>query len=119
MHSPREGQSGFRPHAPTQGRLKQKALEHRTKKTRACLKNVICNEYEDSSKFWNVWISSKANQTAKTLSPAQRPNPRVMKWRSNGELAGRDLDTLIQSLLDVESPNHSHELSRLHAKETN
>lgn len=41
-----------------------------------------------------------------------------MKWRANGELAGRDLDALIQSLRDVESPNHSHELSRLHAKET-
>ncbi|WP_320675495.1 hypothetical protein [Prochlorococcus sp. MIT 1341] len=39
--------------------------------------------------------------------------PRSMKWESNGELAHRDLSELVNRLLDVESQNHSNELSRL------
>ena len=39
-----------------------------------------------------------------------------MKWESNGELAQRDLSELVNRLLDVESTQHSDELSRLSAK---
>ena len=44
------------------------------------------------------------------LSPTE---PRAMKWESNGELAQRDLSELVNRLLDVESQNHTNELSRL------
>ncbi len=44
------------------------------------------------------------------------PNPRSMKWETNGELASRDLSKLVNRLLNVESTDHSDELSRLGAK---
>ena len=39
-----------------------------------------------------------------------------MKWESNGELAQRDLNELVNRLLDVESQTNSNELSRLGTK---
>ena len=39
-----------------------------------------------------------------------------MKWQTNGELAQRDLSELVSRLLDVESSNHTNELSRLSTK---
>ncbi len=42
-----------------------------------------------------------------------------MKWEQNGELAQRDLSELVNRLLDVESKNHSNELSRLGTKYDN
>ena len=39
-----------------------------------------------------------------------------MKWETNGELAQRDLSELVSRLLDVESQNHTSELSRLGTK---
>ncbi len=50
------------------------------------------------------------------VSASSRPEPRAMKWESNGELAHRDLSELVNRLLDVESTNHGTELSRLGTK---
>ena len=50
------------------------------------------------------------------MSSSTNPEPRTMKWESNGELAQRDLSELVNRLLDVESTNHGDELSRLGAK---
>ncbi len=50
------------------------------------------------------------------LSAASRPDPRSMKWQTNGELAERDLTELVSRLVDVESTPHSNELSRLGSK---
>ncbi len=50
------------------------------------------------------------------VSPSSHPDPRAMKWETNGELAQRDLSELVSRLLDVESTNHSNELSRLSTK---
>ena len=50
------------------------------------------------------------------MSSSTNPEPRTMKWESNGELAQRDLSELVNRLLDVESQNHGNELSRLGAK---
>ena len=50
------------------------------------------------------------------MSASSRPEPRVMKWETNGELAHRDLTELVSRLLDVESTNHGNELSRLSTK---
>ena len=47
------------------------------------------------------------------MSSSTNPEPRTMKWESNGELAQHDLTSLINRLLDVESQTHSDELSRL------
>ena len=57
-----------------------------------------------------------ANINFEILSSASRPEPRAMKWETNGELAHRDLSELVSRLLDVESTNHSNELSRLGTK---
>ena len=52
-----------------------------------------------------------------TLSNSSRPDPRIMKWETNGELAPRDLSALVSRLLDVEeSDHHSNELTRLGTK---
>ncbi len=50
------------------------------------------------------------------VSASSHPEPRSMKWETNGELAHRDLSELVSRLLDVESSNHSNELSRLGTK---
>ena len=50
------------------------------------------------------------------VSATNKPEPRSMKWESSGELAQRDLSELVSRLLDVESRDHSDELSRLSAK---
>ena len=50
------------------------------------------------------------------LSAASPQEPRAMKWETNGELAQRDLSELVSRLLDVESTNHTNELSRLSSK---
>jgi len=50
------------------------------------------------------------------LSAASRPDPRIMKWQTNGELAHGDLFELVRRLRDVELPSHSNELWRLGAK---
>ncbi len=50
------------------------------------------------------------------MTAPSNPEPRTMKWESNGELAQRDLSELVTRLLDVESSNHGNELSRLGAK---
>ena len=50
------------------------------------------------------------------MAAASQPEPRSMKWESNGELAQRDLSELVNRLLDVESQTHSNELSRLGMK---
>ena len=50
------------------------------------------------------------------VSASSRPEPRTMKWETNGELAHRDLSELVNRLLDVESSHHSNELSRLGTK---
>ena len=47
---------------------------------------------------------------------SQPTEPRSMKWESNGELAQRDLNELVNRLLDVESKTNSNELSRLGTK---
>ena len=44
------------------------------------------------------------------------PQPRSMKWETNGELAQNDLSELVNRLLDVEKNHHSDELSRLRTK---
>ena len=50
------------------------------------------------------------------MTASSQPEPRSMKWETNGELAQRDLSELVNRLLDVESTNHTNELSRLSAK---
>ena len=50
------------------------------------------------------------------VSASSQPEPRSMKWESNGELAQRDLSELVTRLLNVESQSHSNELSRLGMK---
>ena len=50
------------------------------------------------------------------MSASSQPEPRSMKWESNGELAQRDLSELVTRLLNVESQSHSNELSRLGMK---
>ncbi len=50
------------------------------------------------------------------MSASSSPEPRVMKWETNGELAKRDLSELVSRLLDVESSNNGNELSRLGTK---
>ena len=50
------------------------------------------------------------------VSASSQPEPRSMKWESNGELAQRDLSELVNRLLDVESQTHSNELTRLGMK---
>ena len=49
-------------------------------------------------------------------SPSKQPEPRSMKWESNGELAQRDLSELVNKLLDVESQSNGSELSWLGTK---
>ena len=43
-------------------------------------------------------------------------NSRSLKWESNGELAQKDLNELIERLKNVESEDTSSELSRLGSK---
>ena len=50
------------------------------------------------------------------MTASQPTEPRSMKWESNGELAQRDLNELVNRLLDVESQTNSNELSRLGTK---
>ncbi|WP_320677213.1 hypothetical protein [Prochlorococcus sp. MIT 1300] len=50
------------------------------------------------------------------MSASSQPESRPMKWESNGELAHHDLSELVSRLLDVESTNHTNELSRLGTK---
>ncbi len=50
------------------------------------------------------------------VSAPSQPEPRSMKWETNGELAQRDLSELVNRLLDVESQSNSNELSRLGMK---
>ena len=50
------------------------------------------------------------------VTASSKPEPRSMKWESNGELAQRDLSELVNRLLDVESTNNSDELARLGTK---
>ncbi len=49
--------------------------------------------------------------------PLPRPDPRVMKWQANGELADNDLHVLISHLQQVETEERSSELCRLAAKQ--
>ena len=49
--------------------------------------------------------------------PLPRPDPRVMKWQANGELADNDLHVLISHLQQVETEERSNELCRLAAKQ--
>ena len=49
--------------------------------------------------------------------PLPRPDPRVMKWQANGELADNDLHVLISHLQQVETEERSSELCRLSPKQ--
>ena len=49
--------------------------------------------------------------------PLPRPDPRVMKWQANGELADNDLHVLISHLQSVETEERSSELCRLSSKQ--
>jgi hypothetical protein len=57
--------------------------------------------------------------SAGVSASVRRPEPRAMKWQSNGELAGSDLHALLSHLKQVESEERVRELQWLgrHAAE--